>query len=142
LHVYVRQPCWSVNADQNDLLQQRNAEIAKMKVRENFSKLIDYLCKNPEQTTVESIVAAGVLNSRDAYDALQYGVRNGVILRTKAAGVWPKGRALYRWTGHPFPAVKNGAAGPSFDALLTAWGIARVPPCIPGYSPSRRVSTD
>jgi hypothetical protein len=117
----------------------RGGSLGKVKVRENLAKLIEYLSENPRPFTVASVVAAGVLNSRDAYDALQHGVRNGVILRSKAPDEWPKNRTVYRWTGYPFPPSKQGAVGPSFDALLVAWGMARVPPRKKGHVRTRRV---
>lgn len=104
-----------------------------MKARDNAERLIDYLRKHPQPITVAELVAVGVMNSRDASDALQYGVRHGVIERIRRAGARPNERVQYRLTGRPAPLVAKSAAGPSFDALLTAWGIARVPPRLPSH---------
>ena len=113
-----------------------------MKVHDNIAKLIEYLREHPKPVTVAHMVAAGVMNSRDAYDAVQYGVRHGVMERIRVPGAAPRARAQYRWTGQPLPPVKNGTYGPSFDALLAAWGIARVPPRLPGYAAPRAVPFD
>ncbi|WP_254346136.1 hypothetical protein [Paraburkholderia sp. CNPSo 3274] len=69
---------------------------------------------------------AGVMNRRDASDAMQYGVRQGAIVRIKVPGAIARERVLYRLTGQQLPALKKDESAPSFDALLAAWGIARV----------------
>ncbi|CAE6866899.1 hypothetical protein R75465_08019 [Paraburkholderia aspalathi] len=110
-----------------------------MKNRDNAERLIDYLRKHPQPTTVAALAAAGVMNSRDASDAVQYGVRHGVIERIRRPGARPNERAQYQLTGRPSPVAPKGIAGPSFDALLTAWGIARVPPRLLEHAPARVV---
>ncbi|MFM0515411.1 hypothetical protein [Paraburkholderia sp. RL17-373-BIF-A] len=57
-----------------------------MKARDNAGKLIDYLRRHPKPTTVAELASAGVMNSRDASDALQYSVRHGVIERVRRPG--------------------------------------------------------
>ncbi|MFL9937164.1 hypothetical protein P0D88_51570 [Paraburkholderia sp. RL18-103-BIB-C] len=113
-----------------------------MNARDNAEKLIDYLRRHPQPTTVAELANAGVMNSRDASDALQYGVRHGVIERIRRPGARPNERVQYRLTGRPVPSAAKGAAGPSFDGLLTAWGIARVPPRLPEHVPTRVVELE
>lgn len=113
-----------------------------MKLYRNVLKLIEYLGECPRPMTVALIARAGVLSSRDASDALQYGIRLGVIERIDGQELPLKRRFLYRLTGQPLPPVSGGVIGPSFDALLAAWGIARVPPRLPCYTSLRRVYSD
>jgi hypothetical protein len=54
-----------------------------------------------------------------------------VIERSKHRGASASERVQYRLTGHPLPAARKAVAAPSFDALLTAWGAARIPPSLP-----------
>jgi len=113
-----------------------------MKAHDNIAKLIEYLREHPKPFAVAHIVAAGIMDSCDASDAVQYGVRYGVMERIKVPGAAPRDRVQYRWTGQPLPPVKNGARGFSFDALLAAWGIARVPPRLPRHTAPRPVQFD
>jgi hypothetical protein len=113
-----------------------------MKVHGDIAKLLDYLRKNPQPLTVTNVAMAGLMNSRDAYHALEYGVRNGVIERIQVPRSSLKERVQYRSTGRPLLPGKTNAAGPSFDALLAAWGIARVPPSLPSHTKPRRVLID
>jgi len=101
---------------------------AVMKTHDNASKLMQWLHKH-QPATVAQIAANGVLNSRDASDAVQYGVRHGVLERIKRPGASGNARVQYRLTGQALPVLKN-VSGPSFDGLLHAWGIARTPPNI------------
>ena len=110
-----------------------------MKTRDNTEKLIGYLRKRPQPTTVAELAAAGIMSLRDASDALQYGVRNGFIERIRQPGARPNARVQYRLTGRRGPTASKGNPGPSFDALLTAWGIARVPPRLPQQGPAKVV---
>ncbi|MBC8751293.1 MULTISPECIES: hypothetical protein [Paraburkholderia] len=97
-----------------------------MKAHSNAQKLIRWLRQN-QPATVAQIAANGVMNSRDASDAVQYGVRHGVFDRIKRPGASANERVQYRLTGQSLPALKS-APVPSFDGLLQAWGIARTPP--------------
>ncbi|QQC64363.1 hypothetical protein [Paraburkholderia ginsengisoli] len=97
-----------------------------MKARHNAQKLIQWLHQH-QPATVAQIAANGVMNSRDASDAVQYGVRHGVLERVKRPDASANARVQYRLTGQALPVLKTAAA-PSFDGLLQAWGIARTPP--------------
>ena len=97
-----------------------------MKVHVNAQKLIQWLHKH-QPATVAQIAANGLMNSRDASDAVQYGVRHGVLERVKRPGASANSRVQYRLTGQALPVPKTVTA-PSFDGLLQAWGIARTPP--------------
>lgn len=112
-----------------------------MKNHRHAEQLIAYLREQSQPVTVARIVAAGVMNSRDASDAIQYGVRHGVFERIRRPGARANERVQYRLTGHRLPAVRE-AGTPSFDALLTAWGIARIPPQLPGKVSAQVASTD
>ncbi|MEM5388345.1 hypothetical protein VSR68_32975 [Paraburkholderia phymatum] len=98
-----------------------------MKAHGNVEKLVRWL-REHQPATVAQIVANGVMNSRDASDAVQYGVRHGVLERIKRPGARPNERVQYRLTGQALPALKTAPAAPSFDGLLQAWSIARTPP--------------
>lgn len=77
------------------------------------------------------------MTSREAYEALQYAIRHGVIAREKHPGAAPDERVTYRLTGQSLTATK--APSFSFDALLTAWGIACSPPQSENSPVSRRI---
>ena len=96
----------------------------------NTQKLIEYLRTN-QPATVTHVVNDGVLNSREASDAMQFGVRRGVIECIKRKGESPSERVIYRLTGHQLAEPRKVGVAPSFDALLNAWGIAQVPPEMP-----------
>jgi hypothetical protein len=92
--------------------------------------LIDYL-RDHQPAPVESMVQDGVLGSRAAADALQYALQYGAICREDIVGGGFCELVRYSLTGSPLR--PNGARidRSSFDALLGAWGIARVPPQLP-----------
>jgi hypothetical protein len=98
------------------------------KVHDDITVLVAYLRERQRSATVATMVAAGIMNPRNASHAIQYGIQHGVLERIKVTGAAPNERIQYRWTGHPLSQVKRGMAVPSFDALLTAWGIPLVPP--------------
>lgn len=97
-----------------------------MKANDNAKRLILWL-RQHQPATVAQIAASGIMNSRDASDSVQYAVRHGVLERVIRPGGSGNARVQYRLTGQALPVVKT-AAGPSFDGLLEAWGIARTPP--------------
>lgn len=99
-----------------------------MKVHGNADRLIQWLREN-QPATVAQIAANRVMNSREASDAIQYGVRHGVFEREQRVGVGANERVQYRLTGKPLPQLKS-TPSPSFDGLLKAWGIARNPPLL------------
>jgi hypothetical protein len=103
-----------------------------MKAHDNAKQLMQWL-RQHEPATVAQIAANGVLNSRDASDTVQYGVRHGVLERMKRPGAIGNARVQYRLTGQALPVLKTVAA-PSFDGLLQAWGIARTPPHIEAHT--------
>ena len=103
-----------------------------MKTLRNAERLIAYLREQSAPVTVAHVAEAGVMNSRDATHAVQYGVRHGAIERIKRPGARVTERVLYCLTGQPLQVRTEETLAPSFDALLMAWGIARVPPQLPG----------
>jgi len=110
-----------------------------MTVRDNLEKMIRYLHGQPQPASLARVVAAGVMNSSDAYEAARYGVRHGVIGRIERPGARSNERVWYRWTGQAVPPARNGRTSPSFDDLLTAWSIPNVPPCLPPATSTRTV---
>lgn len=112
-----------------------------MKAHSNAQKLVSWLLDH-QPATVAQIAAHRVMNSRDASDAIQYGVRHGVLERIKQAGASANERVQYRLTGHPLPLLKSAQPAPSFDGLLQAWGIARTPPQLAAYTSRKLQLTD
>ena len=106
-----------------------------MKVHRNTEKLVQYLRAHPQPTTVARIVLAGVMSSGDASKAILYGIQLGVIERIRRPGAPQGERVQYRLTGQSLQPVRKAVDAPSFDALLTAWGIALVPPRLPACPP-------
>ncbi len=98
-----------------------------MKTRRNAERLIGYLREQRQPVTIAHIAAVGVMSSHDASDAIQYGVRHGVIERIKHRGAKANDRVHYRLTGHALPEARKVVTTPSFDALLMAWGAAHIP---------------
>ncbi|CAE6863636.1 hypothetical protein R75461_08125 [Paraburkholderia nemoris] len=119
-----------------------------MKSRDNVEKMIAYLREHPQPVTITAMVTAGVVAPGEASHAVQYGVRLGVIEHLRRRASRPSERNLYRWTGQPLPPLSAGndsasvPAGPSFDALLGAWGMATEPPRLPAAGSPRCVSLD
>lgn len=99
---------------------------AHMSTHANAEALLSWLRERPD-ATVSDIVASGMMNSRTASDAVQYAVRNGALERIVRSGASARERVRYRATGIALPAPRTGAASPSFDNLLEAWGMARKP---------------
>ncbi|WP_199545158.1 hypothetical protein [Paraburkholderia kururiensis] len=58
----------------------------RMKTHRNAERLIGYLREQHQPVTVTRVAIAGVMNRRDASDAMQYGVRQGAIERIKVPG--------------------------------------------------------
>jgi hypothetical protein len=112
-----------------------------MKAHTNAQKLIDWL-RQYQPATVAQVAAAGVRNSRDASDAVQYATRHGVLERIKRPGASASERVQYRLTGHALPVLNATPAAPSFDGLLLAWGIARTPPRLPAHTSHKMEMTD
>jgi hypothetical protein len=111
-----------------------------MKAHGNAQRLVRWL-RQHQPATVAQIAANGVMNSRDASDAVQYGVRHGVFERMKRPGASANERVQYRLTGQPLPALKSAPA-PSFDGLLQAWGIASTPPRLAARTSRKLQLTD
>jgi hypothetical protein len=111
-----------------------------MKVHDNADTLVRWL-RQHQPATVAQIAANRVMNSREASDAVQYGVRHGVFERVKRPGASANERVQYRLTGQPLPTLK-ASPGPSFDGLLQAWGIARNPPLLEAPTSRKLQLTD
>jgi hypothetical protein len=118
-------------------------EHRQLKTHRLAEKLVTYL-RSHQPATVAAIVLAGVMTSKEAGGGLQYGIRHGVIERVKRPGAAYNGRLQYRLTGRRLPRVSlaedDGASAPSFDALLSAWGIAPVAPPVPTHAPGRIIT--
>jgi len=81
------------------------------------------------------------MNSREASDAVQYGVRHGVFERVKRLCASANERVQYRLTGQPLPTLK-ASPGPSFDGLLRAGCIARNSPLLEAPTSHKLQLTD
>ncbi|MFL9913250.1 hypothetical protein [Paraburkholderia sp. RL17-337-BIB-A] len=113
-----------------------------MKTHRNAEVVIRYLGNQPEPVTAAKVVLAGLMNLRDTAAAIRYGVLYGAIERVRVRGVSAAERTRYRLTDLPLPSPKGSMIAPSFDGLLEAWGIARVPPQQPGWASARVVLID
>lgn len=98
-----------------------------MKVHTNAGKVMEWL-RTHQPATIVQISASGLLNARATADAVKYGIRHRVFEEVKRPGAGPNDRVSIQLTGAELPAVRKPASGPSFEGLLTAWGIAPVPP--------------
>ncbi len=126
-----------------------------MKSHDNLERLVAWWRDHPEPVTIVSLVVAGLIAQRDASNTMQYGVRYGVVERIGKPGAR---HITYRWTGRPMPPAPRerkparervthteaprATSGPSFEALLTAWGIATVPPRLPAAGSCQSRSLD
>ncbi|WP_321949339.1 hypothetical protein [Paraburkholderia sp. J10-1] len=100
-----------------------------MSTHENAEVLLAWF-RERASATVSEIVASGLMKSRTASDAVQYALRNGALERIVRSGASAKERVHYRTTGIALPAPRTQAGKPSFDGLLTAWGIVLEPPLL------------
>jgi len=98
-----------------------------MSTRENAEVLLAWF-RQRSSATVSDIVASGLMKSRRASDAVQYALRNGALERIVRTGASAKERVHYRATGITLPVPRTQTGQPSFDGLLTAWGIVLEPP--------------
>ena len=99
-----------------------------MSTHANAEALVAWVRQRPS-ATVSDIAASGLMNSRTASDAVQYPLRCGALERITRRGASAKDRVRYRATGMALPASRVQSV-PSFDGLLTAWGIVLEPPQI------------
>jgi hypothetical protein len=113
-----------------------------MKIHRNAEVLIRYLDNQPGPVTAAKVIRAGLMDPRDTSAAIRYGVLHGAIERVRVRGVSAVERIRYRLTDLPLPSPKCSMIAPSFDALLEAWGIARVPPQEPARTSARIVLID
>ncbi|MEX3917938.1 hypothetical protein AB4Y43_17100 [Paraburkholderia sp. BR10872] len=98
-----------------------------MSTHENAEALVAWV-RQRTSATVSDITAAGLMNSRTASDAVQYALRCGAVERVVRRGAGAKDRVHYRATGVALPVPRTRGAEPTFDGLLTAWGIVLEPP--------------
>jgi hypothetical protein len=98
-----------------------------MSTHDNAEVLLAWF-RERASATVSEIAASGLMKSRTASDAVQYALRNGALERIVRSGASAKDRVHYRATGVALPAPRAQAGQPSFDGLLTAWGIVLEPP--------------
>ncbi|EEF24995.1 conserved hypothetical protein [Ricinus communis] len=118
-----------------DVLAGRQSEGAPQALRDqrraNAEQLVQWLERN-QPATLARVVSAGVMSMADAANALQYGIRHRIIVRDGLPDAAPGGACRYRLTGRPLVFERPSVIVNPFDALLTAWGIALVPPELPG----------
>ena len=98
-----------------------------MSMHENAEVLLAWF-RERASATVSEIVASGLMKSRTASDAVQYALRNGALERIVRSGASAGDRVHDRATGVALPAPRAQSGQPSFDGLLTAWGIVLEPP--------------
>jgi hypothetical protein len=113
-----------------------------VKTHRNAEAVIRYLGNQPESVTTGKVVLAGLMNPHDTSAAIRYGVLYGAIERVRVRGASAAERTRYRLTDLPLPSPKGSMIAPSFDGLLEAWGIARVPPQQLGWTSARIVLVD
>lgn len=101
-----------------------------MKSRESAKLLFVWLGTHAP-ASIAQIRAAGLFQARDAHFAIQFGLRWGIFGAENRSLARQDERTAYSLTGKPFPAERELPAEPSFDGLLSAWGIARTPPTLP-----------
>jgi hypothetical protein len=118
-------------------------EHRQLKTHRLAEKLITYL-RSHQPATIPTIVLAGVMTATEARGGLQYGIRHGVIERVKRPGATNSDRLQYQLTGRCLPKVmfadNDDLSAPSFDALLSVWGIEPVPPPVPTHAPGRIIT--
>lgn len=111
-----------------------------MSTHEKAESLVAWLRQRPS-ATVSDVAASGLMNSRTASDAVQYALRCGALERVVRRGASAKDRVHYRATGVALPAPRSQSV-PSFDGLLTAWGIVLEPPQIRAIDSRRHQISD
>ncbi|WP_233874905.1 hypothetical protein [Paraburkholderia adhaesiva] len=112
-----------------------------MKVHENARLLMHWLAEN-QPATIAQIAAAGLMTSRALSDAVGYATRHGTIVRIQLPV--KSGRECFelRLTGRALPTGPGLASPPSFDELLSAWGITLNPPSLPLAISHRHMPSD
>jgi hypothetical protein len=86
----------------------------------NAFALLPWLAQR-ESAAVGEIVAAGLMSSREASDAIRYALRNGAVERVQVDTA-VKASPRYRATGGALPgAARSAAPSVSFDSLLAMW---------------------
>jgi hypothetical protein len=103
----------------------------RIETRSNAEALVRYLDQH-QPATLASVMSADVMSLNDATNALQYGIRHRMIERVELPGGHSGDLARYRPTGRSQAKEKKESGMRPFDALLVAWGIATVPPELPG----------
>ena len=101
-----------------------------MKTRDNAKTIFDWLVKY-QPSTAGQIAAATNLSSEDVARALQCGVRLGVLSPKRRGAAKQGERVTYSAAADTFPGQRSDTPRPTFDALLSAWGLALVPPRLP-----------
>jgi hypothetical protein len=114
-----------------------NATRKTMKAHTNAARIMGWIKQNGLDTaTAAQVGASRLMTARDAAYALEYGARHGALERVKRADCAQNERVAFRPTGKALPKLRVHSEAPSFDALLSAWGIPTVPPRLTGF-PSR-----
>ena len=111
-----------------------------MSTHANAGALVAWVSQRAS-ATVSDIAASGLMSSRTASDAVQYARRCGALERVIRRGASAKDRVHYRATGVALP-ERRAQSAPSFDGLLTAWGIVLAPPQIPAVDSRRYLISD
>jgi len=100
-----------------------------MRIHASALTLLAWL-RQRESASVREIASSGLMSSREASDVVQYAMRYGALERITSVPV-TRGSTRYRSTGAPLPELRSVFASPSFDGLLSAWGITQHPPELP-----------
>lgn len=111
-----------------------------MSTHVNAEAVVAWVRQRPS-ATVSDIAASGLMSSRTASDAVQYALRCGALERVIRRAMSAKDRVHYRATGVTLPAPRAQSV-PTFDGLLTAWGIVLEPPQIRALDSRRYLISD
>lgn len=107
-----------------------------MKTRDDAKTIFTWLLER-QSATAAQIASAVQLSSEDVSRALQYVLRLQVFISKRRSAEKQGERVVYSVACAAFPNQRSCMPRPSFDALLSAWGMALVPP--PLRSVSSRV---
>uniref|UniRef100_UPI002AB673F9 hypothetical protein n=1 Tax=Paraburkholderia sp. J8-2 TaxID=2805440 RepID=UPI002AB673F9 len=132
---------WIDNNDIYGAARRRTREDQGMSTHENAEVLLSWF-RERSRATVSEVVASGLMKSRTASDAVKYALRNGALERVVRSGASAKERVQYRATGIALPAPRTQAGQPSFEGLLTAWGMVLEPPRLLSTSSRRHEISD
>lgn len=94
----------------------------------NAKRLIEWFKQRASPAGIREIRIAGLLDATAASAAVGYALRHEVLERTMDRD---GRRWLYSLTGRPLPSERGPGDALSFDSLISAWGLPRVPLDLP-----------